>query len=102
MFLPIVLNAFVHVLMYSHYFVTSLGFKAWWAPYLTGLQLIQFILIAAQNWIAYQAGPTCGAPDFAKVVLFFYMGSMLALFGHFFYDKYISKGAKPASTKKRE
>lgn len=27
MFLPIVLNSIVHVLMYSHYFVTALGIK---------------------------------------------------------------------------
>ena len=41
-FLPILLNATVHVLMYSHYFVTSLKlFKPWWSPYLTSLQLIQ-------------------------------------------------------------
>lgn len=28
MFLPILLNAIVHVLMYSHYFVTALGIKS--------------------------------------------------------------------------
>eukprot|EP01059_Diplonema_ambulator_P006634 TRINITY_DN16285_c0_g1_i1.p1 TRINITY_DN16285_c0_g1~~TRINITY_DN16285_c0_g1_i1.p1 ORF type:complete len:385 (+),score=126.48 TRINITY_DN16285_c0_g1_i1:66-1157(+) len=89
MFLPIILNAFVHVLMYSHYLVTSLGIKSWWSRHLTSLQLIQFCLISTQSYIAYQSGPACGAPDFAKVLMILYMCSMLILFGNFFFRKYI-------------
>jgi elongation of very long chain fatty acids protein 4 len=95
-YLPIILNACVHVLMYAHYFVTSLGWRgAWWAPYLTGLQLVQFVLIAAQALYAYAAGPRCGYPDFAKVLVLFYMASMLALFSHFFVRKYLGSKPKP-------
>ena len=67
MFLPIFLNALVHVLMYSHYLVTALGIKSWWRQYLTSLQLAQFCLISLQSAVAYSRGPSCGAPDWAKV-----------------------------------
>jgi len=51
-YLPTVLNTFVHILMYSHYFISSLGYKTWWNKYLTYLQLTQFLLILAQNLIS--------------------------------------------------
>eukprot|EP00937_MAST-01D_sp_MAST-1D-sp2_P001867 g1867.t1 len=91
MYLPILLNAVVHVLMYSHYLVTALGIRSWWRQYLTTLQLAQFCLIASQSIIAWRAGPACGAPDFAKVILVAYMLSMLLLFGRFFMRRYVLK-----------
>eukprot|EP01060_Flectonema_neradi_P030495 TRINITY_DN4452_c0_g1_i1.p1 TRINITY_DN4452_c0_g1~~TRINITY_DN4452_c0_g1_i1.p1 ORF type:complete len:364 (+),score=59.90 TRINITY_DN4452_c0_g1_i1:494-1585(+) len=89
MFLPIVFNAFVHVLMYGHYLATSLGIKSWWSKHLTSLQLIQFMTISFQSYVAYTAGPDCGAPDFAKFIMILYMISMLVLFGNFFLRKYV-------------
>merc|ERR1719247_2932659 len=89
MFLPILLNSIVHVLMYSHYLVTALGIKSWWRQYLTSLQLIQFVAICTQSTVAYWTGPACGSPDFAKVLMVGYMGSMLALFGQFFLNAYV-------------
>jgi len=91
MFLPIFLNALVHVLMYSHYLVTALGIKSWWRQYLTSLQLAQFCLISLQSAVAYSRGPSCGAPDWAKVIMILYMCSMLFLFGKFFVKRYIQK-----------
>lgn len=89
MFLPILLNAIVHTLMYSHYLCTVFKIKTPWNKYLTSLQIIQFILISAQSVLAYRAGPSCGAPDWGKVMMICYMGSMLVLFGQFFARKYI-------------
>jgi len=90
MYLPVALNAFVHVLMYSHYLVTVLGMKSWWRHYLTSLQLIQFMIITTQSIVAYIQGPSCGL-DFEKALLTVYMGSMLILFGNFFVRQYIVK-----------
>ena len=89
MYLPILLNSFVHILMYSHYLASSFGIKAWWRPYLTSIQLIQFCLIAYQNIYAYSIGSTCGSPDFTKIIMLFYMASMLILFSGFFIRRYI-------------
>lgn len=49
-------NAFVHVLMYSHYLATTLGIDSWWRKHLTTLQLIQFVAITAQNVYSFKLG----------------------------------------------
>jgi hypothetical protein len=87
MYLPIVLNACVHVLMYGHYLSALLHVKSWWKPYLTTLQLTQFSLIALQMYLGI-AG-SCGAHLYAKALLLAYMGSMLLLFGNFFLQTYV-------------
>ena len=46
---PVLLNSFVHMLMYTHYLCSILGFKCWWRSYLTKLQLVQFVLITLVN-----------------------------------------------------
>lgn len=96
MYLPILLNAFVHVLMYSHYLVSALGLSTPWRPYLTSMQLLQFCLIAVQSAVSLSRGDSCGAPYFAKVLMVIYMGSMLVLFGNFFFHAYILK--KPTAS----
>lgn len=91
MYLPILLNAFVHVLMYSHYLVTAIGIKSWWRQYLTSVQLAQFVLISVQSCISLRRGQGCGAPDWAKLLMVAYMFSMLLLFGNFFVRRYLIK-----------
>jgi elongation of very long chain fatty acids protein 4 len=95
MYLPIFLNALVHVLMYSHYLVSALGLSTPWKPYLTSMQLFQFMLIAIQSGMSLSRGDSCGAPYFAKVLMVVYMGSMLLLFGNFFLNAYVLK--KPSA-----
>ena len=41
------------------------------------MQLSQFCLISAQSYLSYTAGPECGAPDWAKLLMILYMASML-------------------------
>lgn len=60
-----------------------------WRQCLTTLQLAQFVAISLQSYLAYARGAECGAPDWAKVVMMLYMGSMLVLFGNFFLQRYI-------------
>ena len=91
MFLPILCNSVVHVLMYGHYLASALGAKCWWRKYLTMLQLMQFILITIQSGYSWSACPTSGAPDFVKLMMCCYMGTMLLLFLQFFIRRYQSK-----------
>jgi len=91
MYLPIFLNALVHVLMYSHYLVAALGMSTPWKPWLTSMQLCQFLLIATQSALSMSRGDSCGAPYFAKVGMVAYMASMLLLFGNFFLNAYVLK-----------
>lgn len=62
---------------------------AGWRQYLTSLQLVQFVAISLQSYLAYTSGAECGAPDWAKLVMILYMGSMLVLFGNFFLRRYV-------------
>lgn len=88
-YLAALLNSWIHVFMYSHYWLTSIGVKnAPWRPYLTSMQLAQFLVILVQNVVAWFAGHDCGMPDWYKAVLVAYMASMLVLFGHFFVSSY--------------
>mmetsp|Transcript_13433 Transcript_13433/g.20973 ORF Transcript_13433/g.20973 Transcript_13433/m.20973 type:complete len:393 (-) Transcript_13433:449-1627(-) len=89
MYLPILLNSAVHVLVYAHYLLTAFGLRSWWAPYLTALQLGQFSAILTQSLLAYFEGPACGAPDFVKILLIVYMGSMWVMFWVFFLQRYV-------------
>jgi hypothetical protein len=50
------LNSFVHIFMYSYYFVTSLGFKPKWKKYVTTLQLIQFLTFIAHSLLNFFYG----------------------------------------------
>ena len=94
MYLPILLNSANHMLVYLHYLLATLGIRAWWSPYITSMQLGQFALIFLQSLIAYNIGPECGSPDFAKLLMITYMGSMVTLFVNFFVQKYIFKSEK--------
>ncbi|CAM9849118.1 unnamed protein product [Chrysoparadoxa australica] len=91
LYAPILLNSLVHVLVYLHYMLASMGIQAWWSPFLTALQLGQFAFIFIQQCLAYNAGPLCGPHDFVKVLLIVYMSSMIVLFGVFFIQRYILK-----------
>ena len=71
--------------MYGHYFLTSIGVKnAPWRPYLTSMQLAQFLIILVQNAVAWWGGRDCGQPDWYKLVMLAYMVSMLLLFTDFY------------------
>ena len=91
MYLPILLNSANHMLVYLHYLLASLGIQSLWAKYITSMQLGQFIIIFGQSLISYRVGPTCGSPDFAKLLMTWYMGSLIAVFGNFFLQVRIKK-----------
>jgi hypothetical protein len=81
--------------MYSHYLVAALGMSTPWKPYLTSMQLLQFVTIACQSAMSLSRGDSCGAPYFGKLGMVAYMGSMLLLFGNFFFRSYILKAEAP-------
>uniref|UniRef100_A0A2L2YE57 Elongation of very long chain fatty acids protein n=2 Tax=Parasteatoda tepidariorum TaxID=114398 RepID=A0A2L2YE57_PARTP len=48
-FIPAVINAFVHIIMYTYYGLAAMGPKyqkyLWWKQYLTKIQMLQFIVV---------------------------------------------------------
>ncbi|XP_048507919.1 elongation of very long chain fatty acids protein 7-like isoform X1 [Athalia rosae] len=84
-------NSFVHVVMYGHYFATSMKIsRPWWKKYITQLQLIQFVLILVHfsqlAWIE-----DCGFPRWPALIFVPQNLFMIVLFGDFYYKTYVRK-----------
>lgn len=90
-FLGPMINAFIHVLMYSYYGLSALGPNVrkflWWKQYLTILQLIQFMggVLLGMNGIL----TGCTFTRWMQYLLVIYMMSFLVLFGNFYRNAYI-------------
>lgn len=89
------LNSWVHVCMYSYYLLAIVIGKdserrktyLWWGRYLTQMQMFQFMLNLCQ---ALYCSKFSEYPRFLSNILLVYMGTLLALFGHFYYSKHIA------------
>lgn len=42
--LPIIINLFIHIIMYAYYALVGMRIEIWWKKYLTTLQIIQFVV----------------------------------------------------------
>ncbi|XP_023311772.1 elongation of very long chain fatty acids protein AAEL008004-like [Anoplophora glabripennis] len=84
---PIMLNSFIHVIMYAYYYLSSFG-PEWqkklapWKPKLTIMQMIQFTILITHSLSALQ--PTCKIP---KLMLLLYVPNILLVY-KMFYDFY--------------
>ena len=102
-------NCFVHVVMYSYYGLTSLGWDFGRRKrYITKMQLLQFVFLAYQGvYILFR--PECGFPVWMLKVYVPYVLGFLALFAQFYYAAFqtakakrklsSSKGATPSKGK---
>ncbi|XP_059224364.1 elongation of very long chain fatty acids protein 4-like [Stomoxys calcitrans] len=89
-FIPVLINSFVHVIMYTYYGLSACGPAVqkylWWKKYLTAIQLVQFttgLLWALQAILA-----KCDFPLAINCATMVYMISFLILFGKFFRREY--------------
>lgn len=94
------LNSLVHIFMYSYYLLNmfpSLRKYLWWKRYLTQMQLTQFVIILVHTVNTYTSG--CDFPFWSICMLSSYMFMMLALFGNFYIQSYLSKSkTKPVKS----
>lgn len=88
------LNSFVHILMYSYYFLASViksprlrSSYLWWGKYLTQLQMLQFVINFFQAVYCYLLSPY---PSYLSGLLVIYMLSLLVLFANFYRRKHLS------------
>jgi len=108
------LNSFIHVLMYGYYLWSTLAPKleegkkprpmhpSYWKEWITRSQMFQFCIMFIQAvsdlWITVPKS----YPRFCIWILFYYMMTMLALFGQFYVQSYFkgkkAKAVTPATT----
>ncbi len=104
-YLTIVLNAFIHTVMYSYYLCSAqkgnvLGaFAKAVKPFITSMQLVQFCIMIGQAVILLSSGCKTFPPNTTRLY-FCYILTMLALFGQFFVKSYLGKGGKKDSAGK--
>jgi len=80
------INSFVHIVMYSYYFLTIFKTeykKAWWKKYLTQLQLIQFVITGVHCCITLMA-TDC---NFPKLIIALLLPQDILMF-YLFWDFY--------------
>lgn len=113
-YLTIVLNGFIHFVMYTYYFVSmhtkipkkikgveTGDFKGqsvpiWWKPVLTMSQMVQFVgMISQACYLLLTDCPTCNRR--VTIPYLFYIGTLLFLFAQFFVASY----CKPKKSKKK-
>jgi len=97
-YLTIVLNSFVHLVMYSYYFFTTFGISVPWKNYITILQMVQFLIMNAQAiyMIVFAA---CPFPFRIMVAYLIYIISLFILFYDFYRKTYSASRGKRAESK---
>jgi hypothetical protein len=102
-YLTIVLNGFIHTVMYTYYFIcmhtkvpeTGKSLNIWWKSSLTMMQLIQFVTMMSQG--TYLLATGCKKTSLKVVALYVvYILSLFFLFAQF----YVASYSKPKSKKK--
>jgi len=109
---PIVLNLWVHVVMYYYYYATAAGRKIWWKKYLTTMQITQFVIdliavyfatysyfAAKPLWKAAYNLPTMGSCAGTENAALFGCG-LLTSYLFLFINFYIQTYKKPVVAKK--
>ncbi|XP_064482574.1 very long chain fatty acid elongase AAEL008004-like [Ornithodoros turicata] len=87
------LNAFVHIVMYSYYFLAALGPSVqkylWWKKYLTRMQITQFVVIIIHALIP--VFHDCGFPSTYVFIGITQVFLILLLFVNFYVQSYTKK-----------
>lgn len=94
-YLTIVLNGFIHTVMYTYYFIcmhtkvpeTGKSLPIWWKSSLTMMQMIQFITMMSQG--TYLIGTQCKDVSLRVIVAYvLYILSLFFLFAQFYVESY--------------
>lgn len=94
-YLFIFLNAFVHTIMYTYYFIcmhtkvpgTNQSLKIWWKSSLTMIQMIQFVMLMSSGVYSY-LNDCPGYNHRLSSLCFWYTATLLILFAGFYSMSY--------------
>nr|ACO15271.1 Elongation of very long chain fatty acids protein AAEL008004 [Caligus clemensi] len=89
------INAFVHILMYSYYFLSSLGPSVqrllWWKKYLTQIQMLQLTVVFFKSLTNVFGIVECGYPWQFSLLTGSIMALLFVLFFNFYRETYKAK-----------
>lgn len=92
------LNSVVHVVMYTYYFLASLGPQMqrylWWKRYLTTFQMVQFVVVFSKSMLVILGVAECGYPWQFSCVAAGLTALFFVLFSHFYVKEYLQKSSK--------
>ncbi|KAL3660921.1 hypothetical protein V7S43_013937 [Phytophthora oleae] len=95
----VVLNGFVHTIMYTYYFVSAHTRDIWWKRYLTLIQLVQFVTMNVQGYFMYSRNCP-GMPPKIPLIYLTYVQSLFWLFVNFYVRSYVLAPRKASKVKK--
>jgi GNS1/SUR4 family len=99
----VIVNGTIHVIMYSYYALSSIGYRAPWAKLITMCQIVQFVYGIGIWW--YWLANCHSAMNQEQWIVFFanqfVLTSFLVLFMLFFKAKYNKKPAGKSAQQKR-
>ncbi len=96
------INSFVHVLMYTHYLVSSFKIENPFKQIITSMQIFQFYMCILHAAVVSLTSLEQQIPRWLALIQFFYHLTMVALFTNFATKTYSGegKGAAPATAAK--
>lgn len=93
----LVLNSFIHTIMYTYYTLAAFGYSSPLKHYLTQAQLAQFFLGVGVTVVLYwEDGCLNPAQRLSLNAIHVYTVILIYLFGKFYVDSYMKKGSKKA------
>ncbi|XP_058810232.1 elongation of very long chain fatty acids protein 4-like isoform X2 [Phymastichus coffea] len=95
---PMAVNSTIHVIMYTYYYLSSLGPKVQRVinpikPYITIMQMVQFFFLLGHTVQAFF--PSCVVPQWGAIVMFTNLVINFTLFYNFYRKNYKNKTDKP-------
>jgi len=93
------LNTFVHVLMYSYFSLSAIGYTTPYRQYITTMQITQFVIILFHciPWLYYYTqGVSCNGSLYGWLWLFGPVSAIMCFFANFYIQQFIKKNTKQA------
>ena len=80
-------NSFIHIIMYSHYLITSFGINNPFKKYITQMQLVQFLILFIHSIVVISNYEKYFPLKYA-FIQFIYQLQMIILFSNFYKNSY--------------
>jgi hypothetical protein len=96
----LVLNSFIHTVMYTYYVAAAFGYRSPLKHYLTQAQLVQFFLgVGVTVFLYFIDGCINPAQSLSLNFIHLYTVILIYLFGMFYYESYVANKGKDKKKK---